>query len=211
MKFNMALIYKYKKLIVINVVFLALVALVVWKVNYNERIALTELPVPPNIELRAASATSTPETLIIPSIGVNAHVERAGKTKTGNMSIPRNFEDVAWYELGYTPGTAGNAVIAGHLDNGKGVPAVFNNLSKLKVGDVVYLKNKIDEVLVFKVTSLTLYDYANAPVEKIFGPSDTAHLNLITCDGTWNRELHAYDKRLVVSTDFVGIAQSDDL
>lgn len=43
----------------------------------------------------------------------------------GNMDIPKRDENVAWYQIGYYPGSKGNAVIAGHYDTATGSPAVF--------------------------------------------------------------------------------------
>jgi len=41
-------------------------------------------------------------------------------------------------------------------------------------------------------------NWQNCPLQQIFGPTAETHLNLITCDGTFNRALGQYDKRLVV-------------
>jgi hypothetical protein len=35
-------------------------------------------------------------------------------------------------------------------------------------------------------------------LERIFGPADTPSLNLITCDGIFDRARREYDQRLVV-------------
>src|SRR3989338_6359653 len=77
-----------------------------------------------------------PARLRIPAIGVDAAVQSVGLSwkGTGDMGIPTNFTDVAWYNGGPAPGAPGSAVINGHLD-GKEVPqAVFYNLGKLKPG-----------------------------------------------------------------------------
>ena len=196
---------KYKTLVVVNVVFLALVTIVLWRVSVREVQQLVELPTPPDIE--AITSTSSPSRLIIPSIQVDSAVQLVGKTKGGKMAVPNNFTDVGWYKLGFFPGTEGNAVIAGHLDDGKGAPAVFGSLNKLEIGDHVYVVNKKGQKLDFLVTGMSLYDYDNAPLESIFGTSSKAHLNLITCDGVWDATKKVYDKRLIVFTDFVGLEE----
>ncbi len=38
-------------------------------------------------------------------------------------------------------------------------------------------------------------------MEEIFGASKIARLNLITCDGVWDKKTLSYDKRLVVFTE----------
>ncbi len=50
------------------------------------------------------------------------------------MEIPADDHITGWYEPGYEPGSAGSAVIAGHVDSKKG-PAVFFYLTDLEEGD----------------------------------------------------------------------------
>jgi hypothetical protein len=57
-----------------------------------------------------------PTSLAIPAIGVNAAVEQVGVNAQGNMDVPRNPNNTAWYAPGARPGQQGNAVIAGHVD-----------------------------------------------------------------------------------------------
>ncbi len=195
--------FPYKKLLAVNAIFFALVAFSLWRLNGNDVTQNAELPTPP--EIAGIVSTTSPVKLIIPTISVDAEIQRVGKTSAGKMAVPTNFVDVGWYKYGHFPGTVGNAVIAGHLDNGKGNPAVMNDLSELRIGDKVYVTNKEGQTLQFVVTGMSLYDYNDAPLDMIFGSSTKAHLNLITCDGVWDQSKKNYDKRLVVFTDFVGI------
>ncbi len=199
-KFHLSPIYK--KLLLINSVFIIAVSLIVWRVSIQEKRPVV-LPIPPEYEVLTSS--STPLSLSIPIINVEANVVSVGKTRGGNMAVPEKYEDTGWYRYGYGPGTAGNSVIAGHLDNGGGKPAVFYDLGKLRIDDRVYVTNEAGEKLEFKVTGMSLYDYKNAPLELIFGPTDKIRLNLITCDGVWLPAEKIYDERLVVFTEFVGI------
>src|SRR5262245_47294337 len=83
---------------------------------------------------------AAPDRLIIPSIGVDAHVKAVGVDAKGDMATPGNATDVAWYKEGPYPGRAGSAVISGHL-NTKTVPqAVFYDLDRLKPGDEMRLR-----------------------------------------------------------------------
>lgn len=113
------------------------------------------------------------------------------------MDVPKRWENVAWYKPGYEPGVPGNAVIAGHLDSDTG-PAVFWNLKSLTPGDVVSIVNDRGETVRFAVKTSEVYFADDAPLLRIFGPSDTARLNLITCDGAFDKEARKYDRRLVV-------------
>lgn len=113
------------------------------------------------------------------------------------MAVPSNYTDVAWYEEGAPPGTPGNAVIAGHLDSTTG-PAVFYRLEDLNPGDEIFTITADGQEFRFVVTSSEIYFADDAPLDRIFGNSIRPHLNLITCDGAFDRSVREYDKRLVV-------------
>lgn len=139
-----------------------------------------------------------PTRIVIKKIGVNAHVEPVGITASGNMSVPKKFENVGWYKYGVYPGEKGSAVIAGHLDNAAGKSLVFYNLKNLEEGDVITILDESNKELNFTVSYKKIVDYNNAPLEEIFGQDDVSRLNLITCDGVWLSDKKTYSKRLIV-------------
>lgn len=142
-----------------------------------------------------------PVRLKISGINVDAAVEPVGLTSAGLMDVPKDFADVAWYNLGQRPGENGSAVIAGHygLKNGK-APA-FDNLHKLIPGDKLYVADDKGAIISFVVRERRSYD-PNADASAVFGSNDgRSHLNLITCEGVWDKVTKSYPKRLVVFTD----------
>ncbi|HUD02927.1 MAG TPA: class F sortase [Candidatus Paceibacterota bacterium] len=146
-----------------------------------------------------------PSRLIIPSIGVDAHVQSVGLywNGDGTMSIPTNFTDVGWYNGGPLPGAVGSAVIDGHYDGRNVKEAVFYNLGKLTPGDLVEVVDNDGTTLKFQVVGVTLYDY-NATTTDIFsGDTSEARLNLITCAGSWDKAQGIYTKRVVVFTKLI--------
>jgi len=143
-----------------------------------------------------------PKLLEIPKIGVSANVQSVGLNSKREMDVPSNDWDVAWYNLGPKPGNIGSAVIAGHLDNKFGKPAVFWNLDELKTGDDVYVIDGNNNKKHFQVVSFERYETGTAPLEKIFGASDEAYLNLITCGGVWDKTKNNYSERFVVFTEY---------
>ncbi len=150
-----------------------------------------------------ANPPGLPVRLLIPKIGVDANVQQVGIT-AGRLGIPSNFTDVAWYKMGPRPGAVGSAVIDGHLDNAKDARAVFMNLSDLKAGDDIYVKDAAGQTFHFRVIESDVYDYNSAPLAKIFSQNDgRAHLNLITCDGVWNEKTKNYSSRLVIYSERV--------
>ncbi|MBX4195433.1 class F sortase [Candidatus Parcubacteria bacterium] len=142
-----------------------------------------------------------PERLLIPEINVNAAVQYVGVKSNGAMANPSNFTDVAWYKNGAIPGNPGTAVFAGHVDNALALKGVFKRLGELRVGDTVEVRRKDGKILTFRVDALEYYPYKETPNRKVFTSSDgKAHLNLVTCAGTWIKSEKSYSERLVVYT-----------
>jgi LPXTG-site transpeptidase (sortase) family protein len=140
-----------------------------------------------------------PMRLKIPKINVDASVEYVGLTDKGEMDVPSNTSDVALFKFGAYPGEHGSAVIAGHFDGENGASAVFTDLHKLQKGDKLYIDYANGISLVFVVRESRAYDPGY--VKEVFHSSNTAHLNLVTCDGVWNKTKKSYSKRLVVFAD----------
>jgi len=147
----------------------------------------------------AAPRPGLPAELLIPAIKVDAPVEQVGEDPDGAMAVPQQWNDVGWFKLGYRPGELGSSVIAGHLDSTTD-RAVFWDLHLLKAGDKVLVKDDAGKQLTFQVQSTAAYQYDQAPLQKIFGPAEAAMLNLITCNGTFDRATANYNQRLVVYT-----------
>ena len=146
-----------------------------------------------------STADDYPVRLVVPTLAIDAAVQRVGITKKGSMGVPSNFTDVAWYRDGVTPGQYGSAVIDGHVDNGLGLSGVFKHLPDLAVGDSVYVVTVTGKRLHFVVDAVKVYSYEDVPAD-VFAQSDVSRLNLITCEGKWVPKDRTYDHRLVVFT-----------
>lgn len=149
----------------------------------------------------ALSPASRPVRIKIPSINVDSVVEYVGLTSDGTMDVPKERANVAWFNLGASPGENGNAVIAGHYgwENKKG--SAFDNLYKLREGDKLYIENDKGETISFVVRESRRYE-PKGDASDVFNSTDgKSHLNLITCEGVWDKSTQQYTKRLVVFTD----------
>ncbi|MCA0984038.1 class F sortase [Halobacillus yeomjeoni] len=140
-----------------------------------------------------------PDRIVIPSIEVDAKVQAKGYTKDGGMAVPDSVTDVGWFEPGTEPGRRGNAVIAGHVDGQYG-PAVFFDLKKLQSGDELHVYDKKGNRLTYTVQEVVAYPVDQAPIRKLFGPTNKKALNLITCTGTYDKSAGGYLERLAVYT-----------
>lgn len=143
-----------------------------------------------------------PVTFSIPKLGVNSvTVESVGLDKENKMDIPRDENNVAWYNMGAKPGELGNAVIAGHFDKKSGAPAVFYEIGKLKPGDELKTWDREGKERIFEVTEVKTYALEEFPLEEVFGLGDKSRLNLITCEGEYNKSSKLYSHRLVVYSE----------
>jgi len=141
-----------------------------------------------------------PVRLRIPKLAIDAPIVYMGLTKTGNMAVPSAVTDVGWYKNGALPGNKGSAVLAGHINGLKGQPGVFAHLDKLHKGDILQITDANGTTPSFAVTGMRTYSEDAQPKE-VFNAPDGAHLNLITCTGSWDNAERHYQKRLVVFTD----------
>ena len=162
--------------------------------------------VPPTIGTAAVHTQQTtssglPVRLTIPKINVDAAVDYVGVTPQGELGVPKGPTNAAWYELGPRPGDKGSAVIDGHFGYKNNIPAVFDKLYTLQKSDNMYVIDDKGKTAIFVVRELRTYGQ-NEDSSGIFISSDgKAHLNLITCQGTWSESQKSYSNRLVVFAD----------
>lgn len=172
------------------VVFCLVLVGAVWYSPQQEIVFAEEPALPPD----------PPKHLRIPALGVDARVQHAGLLPGNRMASPTNFTDVAWYKYGPSPGMLGSAVIAGHLDNGLGLPGVFKDLEKISPGEEVVVETESGEERRFVVERVEVYPYDQVP-KSVFTADDRARLNLVSCAGNWIKTGAlgwTVDKRLVV-------------
>ena len=109
---------------------------------------------------------------------------------------------MGWYKYGPLPGEVGSAVIDGHYGRmANGEDSVFDNLNTLRKGDNILVIDTSGLTTTFVVKELKIYN-PEADDTAVFRSSDgQSHLNLITCDGSWNSNSRTYSRRLVIFTD----------
>jgi len=141
--------------------------------------------------------TTIPIELTIERLGIHAPIEPVGVLDNA-MAVPTKAEDVGWYENGPRPGDEGSAVLAGHVNWTGGQDAVFALLHTMKIGDTVKVLNSNGVTDTFVVTLIKDYPMDSDTAE-VFSSSDgSQRLNLITCDGVWDKILKTHQSRLVV-------------
>jgi len=178
--------------------------LVIIFLNFCLAVANSKTKNTPIIKSKAVNINSknTSEKILlkIPTLKISTTLEQVGLNSTGAVDVPKDFLKAAWFNGSVKPGLVGNAVIVGHFGKKSGVWGVFSNLSKLKKGDKIYIDSG-GKSIVFIVQRIQIYN-KDLKVSEIFISSDNKeHLNLITCDGVWNKTAKNYLDRLVIFAD----------
>lgn len=145
-----------------------------------------------------------PQRLLIPSIGVSAAIEQVGLSVEGAVDVPKDVDNVSWWQDSAIPGERGNSIIVGFVDDWRFQPAVFWDLRLLTLGDQVIIVDFEGKRKVFEVVEVAVYQWDDYSVlDKIYGATEYRNLNLITSVGTWDDTLDDYDQRLVVYTRYI--------
>lgn len=148
---------------------------------------------------------STPRTVRIPRIEVEAPLVGHGLDEDGSLQVPPEEKpDVAaWYHGGVTPGAVGTALINGHVDSGTG-PAVFYRLGALHPGDVVEIDRADGRTAVFTVNAIEVFDRADFPDELVYSHGERPELRLLTCGGGFSSAAGGYLGNVVVFAHLTG-------
>jgi LPXTG-site transpeptidase (sortase) family protein len=165
--------------------------------------AETEATASPESTVGPQAAAANPDALppariLLPKLGVDAPIVLLGVLPNGAMDAPSKPLDVAWYTFSAKPGQPGNVVMSGHVDFVNYGPAVFARLDEMSLGDEVAVQLENGATLKYLVQSVDEYVEAEAPVQKIVGPTPNEAITLITCSGSFDARSRTYDKRLVV-------------
>lgn len=139
-----------------------------------------------------------PKKISISAIGVEGFIQQVGTTRSHEIGTPENVNYAGWYLDSAKPGDDGISVIVGHVSSRYG-SAIFAKLNLVKAGDVITVEYGDDSLRTFEA------------VQKFELPKDQAgrllkqqsdgikqQLDLITCGGTYDKQLHQYNNRIVV-------------
>ncbi|GAA2739987.1 hypothetical protein GCM10009868_00320 [Terrabacter aerolatus] len=128
---------------------------------------------------------SEPTSLEIPSIGVrSSHFVQLSIQPNGTISVPGTAQEVGLYDAGPTPGQLGPSVLAAHVDTPSGVPGIFHELRRVKVGDVVKVSRQDGSRLTFTVDRVQAFKKTQFPTELVYrGDFTKAEIRLVTCGG----------------------------
>ena len=138
-----------------------------------------------------------PTAVRIPSIDVNASTVPLGLQNDGTIEVPEDFSQTGWWRDGPEPGEIGPAVILGHVDSYDG-PAVFFQLGQLAVGDPIHIDRADGSTVSYVVDRIEQHHKDSFPTTAVYGPTDGSELRLVTCGGTFDRDVRSYQDNLIV-------------
>lgn len=145
-----------------------------------------------------------PVRIVIPTLDVNAPVVAVGVDSSGQLAVPANVVQAAWYQNGSAPGQPGTAIIAAHVDF-QGALGLFNKLHTLHNGDAIYVGDTSGKVRRFRMTSGTLAPKSDPSTVQTLAAASAApgrsRLALITCGGDLNAAKHSYYDNFVLLAD----------
>ena len=168
----------------------------------------TKVPFAPAAGSVAAPLTaSTPMTIKIPAIGVNAPVTRLDLNKDGTVQVPplSDHNLAGWYDRSVAPGAKGTSVILGHVDDYAG-PSVFFNIKNLHKGDEIDVTRADGSTAVFSVDGVQKAEKTNFPTSDVYGNVPYPALRLVTCGGPFDAKTGSYLDSIVVYAHLTGIA-----
>ncbi len=167
---------------------------------------LSEFPLPPGASATSgeSGASSAPPAVTagrmrvrIPAIDVDATVTEVGVGSDGVMQAPGGPDLVGWYDFSAAPGNAGNVLLSGHVDY-LTQTAVFYDLRTLSEGDEIIIETA-GGVFRYEVALSYVVEPGSADISAIVGTrAGEQSVTLITCGGTFDRNLREYDRRVIV-------------
>jgi hypothetical protein len=168
----------------------------------------TKVPFPPNpASIAAPLRASSPMTIVIPAIGVNAPVTKLDLNKDGSVQVPPldNHNLAGWYDRSVMPGAKGTSVILGHVDDYNG-PSVFYNIKNLRKGQAIDVTRADGVTAVFSVDGVQKAAKTNFPTSDVYGNVAYPALRLVTCGGPFDAKTGEYLDSIVVYAHLAGIA-----
>lgn len=165
-------------------------------------------PAGPGVLPEATARPATPEPaapvvapvrLEVPALGLDAPVDAVGVEADGLMTIPEDVDRVGWYRFGPAPGAAaGNAVLAGHVDDAEQGLGVLAPLESAAVGDEVLVTAADGTQGRWQVVARQEFDKEVVPLADLFTRAGPPRLVLITCGGPFLADIGSYRDNVVV-------------
>jgi LPXTG-site transpeptidase (sortase) family protein len=124
-----------------------------------------------------------PNRLKISSLNIDAPSIPVGLTTEKAIDVPEKISDAAWYNGSALPGKPGTTFMLGHYAAGYG--GIFDNLTKIKEGDIIEVIDHTGKVFKYKVTGKSKQKLSDINMESILTDSGEHRLVIMTCAGSY--------------------------
>ncbi|MFI6503114.1 class F sortase [Nonomuraea typhae] len=161
----------------------------------------------PSVTPSRKVGASPPVRVDIDKAGIHAEVMKLGLNPDRTLEVPplSKADQAGWFELGAAPGTAGPAVIVGHVDTADG-PAVFYRLGDLRPGDLVRVTRADRKVATFRLDAVETVPKDDFPTTRVYGETGFPALRLITCGGGFDRAGGHYTHNTIAYGHLISIS-----
>ena len=151
------------------------------------------------------AATPPPVRLVVPDVGIDMAVDPVGVREDGEMQIPEDANRAGWYQFGPAPADpAGATVVAAHVDSVQTGIGQFAKLLDVGVGAAVTVTSADGGTHEYRVVTVEKVPKEGAPVDQWFDRSGAPRLVLVTCGGTFRRDIGHYTDNVVVTAEPLG-------
>jgi LPXTG-site transpeptidase (sortase) family protein len=142
---------------------------------------------------------TAPRYVRIGEIGVFSQVYALGVDAQGDLLAPSNIYNTGWYDQSARPGENGAVLLDGHYSGIRGL-AVFRNLKNLQPGSRIEIERGDGHKFGYRVVSVKSFGKDDLDMKQavVSAKPGVNGLNIITCDGHFNRATNMFDNRLLV-------------
>lgn len=156
---------------------------------------------PSDEEKRSYSvAPEQPKMIYIPALNVSSRVKQVGVNSKGQLDVPGNIYDTAWYKESALPGAiGGSTLIDGHV-SGPTQKGAFYNLKNIKESDKITIEKGDGKRVDYKVKKVEIVETSRVEMANMLVPiTPGSHgLNLISCTGKYNEQTKDFEQRVLV-------------
>lgn len=134
-----------------------------------------------------------------PGIGAELPVEPHGVAEDGQMDLPDDAGEGAWYKHGMVPAQGkGTTVIAAHAGSEQTPVGPLYRLTEAQQGDEVTVIDTEGDHHRYRVVETQQLHKDGLDFTPYFQRSGPSQLVLITCGGTWVPEANSYAENVIV-------------
>lgn len=142
-----------------------------------------------------------PDRLLVETLDVDAPLVTTLVDTDGAFVPPDDPAQLGWWR-GVRPGEGeGSVVVAGHIDSRRFGQGPLARVVELRPGDRAVLTGSGEQSAEYVVRGVQTFPKESFPAADLFGTGGPERLVLVTCGGTFDRELGGWDSNVVAVLD----------